>query len=148
MVRRGVLQLLSILMYCWSTEGEELVRNGDFDPDQTLHVDGSGSSGTYGGITGIDVAPFPGDKTTALQMLPGSVVTITGESKHHDKVGWYKVQFFVHVHHSYSGETSSAFSVDILDSTSAVVSLHSYRIPLRGARGEWLHYSEWVPCNR
>jgi hypothetical protein len=98
-------------------------------------------------ISGADVKSFPGTKTTALQMMPGAGVTVTGATADHAKVGWYNVQFFAWVHPSYSGSTAAAVSVDVM-AAGAVVSLRQYGISLRSARGEWLHYNEWVPCNR
>lgn len=140
---------VALLVLCVSqlVLAEELVSNGDFGPGVSS-VD-PGSTGTYSGISGADMMPFPGTKTTALRLMPGSAaVTITAANRAHTKVGWYRVQFFVYVHPAYRGSTASAFTIDVVDSAGAVVSLHPYAIPLRSARGEWLHYNEWVPCNR
>ena len=140
--------LLSLLLF-WPTRAQELVTNGDFGSGASP-VDTARSDGTYTLISIADsaIASFPGTKTTALQMMPGSSVTINGDAVRHPKVGWYKVQFFAFVHPSYSGSTTSTFSVDVTDSTGAIISQRPYLIPFRTARGEWLHYNEWVPCNR
>ena len=125
----------------------ELVANGDFGSGATPAVAAAGANpGSITMISGADVFSFPGSKTTALQMMPGAAVTVTGATADHTKVGWYQVQFFAWVHASYSGSTA-AVSVDVL-ADDTVVSLHEHGIPLRSTRGEWLHYSEWVPCNR
>eukprot|EP01043_Picozoa_sp_COSAG02_P052518 COSAG02_NODE_5670_length_4141_cov_14.390648_2_plen_923_part_00 len=138
-------RLLGLLLCCWAHG--ELVYNGDFGPGPSP-VDSAGSSGTYTHISGADVASFPGTKTTALRMMPDSVVTINGRAEPHSKVGWYKVQFFVYAPATYRSSTTSAFSVQVVDAAGAVVSPRTYPIPLRSARGQWLHYNEWVPCNR
>ena len=144
--RRGLLLQRLLSLICWA-RAQELVNNGDFGPGSSP-VDSVGSRGTYATISGADVVPFPGTKTTALRMMPGSVVTINGAAEQHPKVGWYKVQFFVYVHPTYSGSITSVFSVQVTDSAGSVISPRPYRIALRRARGEWLHYNEWVPCNR
>ena len=139
-------RLLSLLLFGRS-RAQELVTNGDFGPGASP-VDTARSDGAYALVTIADSAAFPGTTTTALQMMPGSSVTINGDAVRHPKVGWYKVQFFAFVHPSYSGSTTSTLSVDVTDSDGAVISQRPYLIPFRAARGEWLHYNEWVPCNR
>jgi hypothetical protein len=111
---------------------EELFADGDF----ATHA-GRVTAGQF-------MVEFPGVKTTALALLPGSSpVAITAAANTWGSSGWYRVSFFAHALHGYA---DLPIVVDVLDAGGARLA-PPFSIPLRAARGEWLHYDEYVPCN-
>ena len=80
---------------------EELVSDGDF----ATHA-GRVTAGQF-------MVDFPGVKTTALALLPGSSpVAITAAANTWGSSGWYRVSFFAHALHGYA---DLPIVVDVLD---------------------------------
>ncbi len=114
-----------------SALAQELVSDGDFatHPNRV-------TAGQY-------MSEFPGFKTTAMAVLPGSsAVSIVSDAAIKSSAGWYRVKFFAHALHGYT----NVLTVDVLDADGSVLA-PAFSIALRAARNEWLHYDEFVPCN-
>ncbi len=115
-----------------SALAQELVSDGDF----ATHAN-KVTAGQY-------MSEFPGTKTTALAVLPGSsAVAIVSDAAVKSSVGWYRVKFFAHALHGYA---NVPVTVDVLDADGSPLA-PAFSIALRAARNEWLHYDEYVPCN-
>ena len=152
MPRRHALAL-ALLLLASPALGQDLVTNGDFTSGVSA-LDGARSVGAFSSVRRSDdtMLAFPGTKTTALQLLPGAEVAINAALSTHLREGWYQIKFFLYVSADYTysggGASTTPLRVDVCDSSGAVISPREYRIPLRAARNEWLHYNEWVPVNR
>lgn len=131
-MRINMLLALVLLLLAGGVAAQELVSDGDFasHPDRVT--------------TGAFMTAFPGAKTTALAILPsGGPASVVAASGTRTTSGWYRVQFFAHALHGYG---NLPVIVDVLGSSGDQLAPPS-SIPLRAARGEWLHYDVHVPCN-
>eukprot|EP01044_Picomonas_judraskeda_P022541 COSAG03_NODE_5647_length_1203_cov_1.068841_1_plen_279_part_00 len=113
-------------------QAQELVRDGDFATHSNKVT-----AGQY-------MSEFPGFKNTALAVFPGSSpIVVLSDAAVKASRGWYRVRFFAHALHGYG---AVPLTVDVLGADGAALA-PPFRIALRAARNEWLHYDEYVPCN-
>ena len=118
----AVVALVGLLRH--SALAQELVRDGDFATHERKVT-----AGQY-------MSEFPGFKTTALAVLPGSsAVSIVSDQAVKTSVGWYRVKFFAHALHGYA---NVPVTLEVLDADDAPLA-PAFSIVLRAPRNEWLH---------